>query len=123
MLPRTLQIGLTEQLHKHTLKKFPSFSSWLPAEAIFELSQKWQKQVFLPLDAIVNQGDAIGSICFLVRGGVTTSVKIVGITTRTVCQVEQQMTSACTSCAKQLILFESAIMLAACGISSVVVPV
>ena len=74
-LPQTLKFRLAHELHKSTLARVPFFS-WLPSEAIHDLSSSWTKSVFTPRDVILEAQELADSMYFILRGAVTVKLKV-----------------------------------------------
>ena len=60
-LPKSLQIQLASEMHKHLLSRIPVFSSLEPAAA-FELVESWQREIYIPNDGAEQCSEVCG-IC------------------------------------------------------------
>jgi CRP-like cAMP-binding protein len=76
-LPKSLQVALFEEMHSAILAKVPILTP-LPSRAVFALAKYWVRQIFLPDDEIVQEGEMIKALYFIVRGevGVTLNMQL-----------------------------------------------
>jgi hypothetical protein len=65
-LPRSLQVALFEEMHSAILARVPVLEP-LPARAVFALAREWTRNIFLPDDEIVREGEFIKALFFVVR--------------------------------------------------------
>jgi hypothetical protein len=79
-LPKSLQLGIFGEMHRDIVEKVPLLSR-LGHQAVFAVAREWTRQIYLPLDQIVQEGAPVTSLYFVVRGVVrmgTTQTAMMG---------------------------------------------
>jgi hypothetical protein len=74
-LPRSLQLGIFDEMHRDIIAKVPILQP-LTAKAVFAIARCWNKLIYLPEDEIVKEGAPVDNLYFVVRGTVGIKYKV-----------------------------------------------